>query len=248
MSECALSGTSTNEKIGEQPASPVLTRPVAADAPTALLDKLPKIDPAALESLNRIFRGDRRISFEWPDDSTCTVILHSGAKPCLTGDQSAEEVICNQQRTMAVKEIYRQPEGHKAMVIEALLGRHNISIVLASAAFLELLDGPNAALLPPEIKSALLESYLEDVIWRFEQAGGLLISVTAITHGPQKLPDRGYNLPFEIWREGKQWVTTGYLSLGLHGLDCLAGILKHQDHPPGWDLVGHLRIPVGFVL
>jgi type III secretion protein Q len=249
LNEHAFKLTSYNAKAVKQAAGPALVRPLKVDSPAALLDGLPRIESAVMESLNSIFRGDRRISFEWPDGSVCTVVLLSEFKSCLTADQNAEQVIYNKKQGMAVKEVYRRPGDQSAeLVIEARLGRHSISIGLASAAFLELLDGENAALLPPQIKCALLESYLDNAVWTFEQAGGLLISITAITHSPIELPDRGCNLFFEVQREGGRSATSGYLSLDVQGLACLASILKHQDHPLTWDQIGHLRIPVGFVL
>lgn len=241
--------TLPSEKTGEPASGPELIRPFRIDTSAAWLDSLPCFESAALESWNIIFGQNRRISFKWPDHSLCTVALRTDMMPCPKDDHNAEQVIYSNKPDTMVQEVYRLPEDQGTeLTIEARLGRHNISIILASAAFLELLDGPNAALLPPEIKCALLESYLENAVWTFEQASGLLISVTAVNYGSQKRPDRGYNLFFDLQREGGRWATSGHLSLDLHGLECLAGILKNKDHPLAWDQVDHVSIPLRFVL
>lgn len=251
MNEHAFTQTSYSAKAVERAAGPAPARPLNVDSPAALLNDLPRIESEALEYLNIIFRGDRRISFEWPDGSVCTVVLLPEFKHGMTGNANAEQLIYSKKQSegIAVKEVYRRPKGPNAeLVIEARLGRHSISIALASAAFLELLDGENAALLPPEIKCALLESYLDNAVWTFEQAGGLLINIDAVTHSPMELPDRGYKLFFELQRQGGRPAVSGYLSLDVQGLACLASILRHQDRPLAWDRIDHLQIPVSFVL
>lgn len=246
--------TSYSARVAKPAAGPAPVRScLKAGSPEALLDRLPRIEPAVLESLNRLFRGDRRISFEWPDGSVGTVVLLPEFKTCLNADQSvpqaAPQVICNKKQGIAVKEVYRRHRNQSTeLVIEARLGRNSISIGLASAAFLELLDGENAALLPAHMKCALLESYLDSAVRAFEQAGGLLISIASVTHNPLEWPDRGCNLFFEVQREEGRTATSGCLSLDVQGLACLARLFKHHDHPPAWDRIGHLRLPVGFVL
>lgn len=249
MHDHALSATSSNHHDAAQPAGPALVRPLKADSPTGLLDTLPRIESAILEHLNIIFRKDRRISFEWPDGSDCTVVLRPDLQPCPDVDNSSRQVISSKGQGTAVQEVYRSTGGKTAeMVIEARLGSHSISLCLASAAFLEILDGKNAALLPPEIICALLESYLGSAVWKFEQACGLLISISTIKHNPVVLPDRGHDLFFELRRESGRWCMSGYLSLDLQGMNCIAGIMKELDQPPPWDRIDHLHIPVGFIL
>lgn len=217
--------------------------------PTVFLDNLPRIQSDALEYLNIIYGGDRNITLEWPDGSDCTVALHPEGMPCPTESQNSKQFINHKQQGMVVQEIYRSSgPRHTELEIQARIGPHNISISLSSTGFIELLDGENAALLPPDIKCALLESYLGNAVWKFEQVSGLLINITAITHRPRKSPDRGYDLFFEIYPGGQVSASSGYLSMDLQGLCCLADILKHQGHQLPWNRIDHLRIPVGFVL
>lgn len=249
MHDHALPKISSNLKDTGQSAGPALVRPVEAGCPAALLDTLPRIESAVLEQLNIIFRKDRRISFEWPDGSDCTVVLRQDLQPCQGDGNSTRQVNSSKEQGTTVQEVYRSAEGKTVeMVIEAHLGPHSISLCMASAAFLEILDGGNAALLPSEIICALLESYLDSAVWEFEQVCGLMIRVSAITHNPVAFPDRGYNLFFELRRGSDRWRTSGYLSLDLPGMNCLAGILKELDQPPSWDRIGHLHIPVGFIM
>jgi type III secretion system YscQ/HrcQ family protein len=251
LNEHAFVLASSSEKSAEQAGGPTLIQSLEDDSPVGVLGSLPRIESAVLDFLNIIFRQDRRISFEWPDGSLCTVVLLPEFKPGRSDHQSAKQVISKKEQNqgMAVKEVYRRPEGAgDKLVIEARLGRHSISIALASTAFVELMDGENAALLPPEIKCALLESYLDDAVWTFEQAGGALISIDAVTQSPIELPDRGYNLYFELQRQEGRSAASGYLSLDFQGLACLASMLKPQVRPLAWDRIDHLQIPVSFVL
>ncbi len=249
MNEYTFKATSCSRKTNRGAAGPALVRPLPIDCPQALLDSLSAIESPVMAALNIIFGAQRRIDFEWPDGGACTVTLRSDRLIGPLENQDTGQVVCDQRQVGPVKEIYRRsvPPGAE-LVIEARLGPHSISISLASIAFLELLDGPNAALLPAEIKCALLESYLGDAVWQFEQAAGLLISITGIEHNPLNLPDRGYNLFFDIHRQGDRPSTSGRLSLDFEGLSCLAAILKNRVHPLPWDRIGHLPIPVGFVL
>lgn len=253
MYERTLTATSLNKKSDNQSAELALVQSWVVDASSALLDDLPRIKPEVLESENAIFRSDRRISFEWSDGSSSTVVLLttpiSGATHCPAANQSANVVIYQKQQDHAVNEVYRLHEGQSdKLVIDARFGPHNVSICLTSIAFLELLDGANAALLPAQFKCALVESYLENAVWRLEQTGGLLISISDIRFNPKELPNRGYNLFFEIYREKGLSACTGYLSLDLQGLGRFAAILKNQDHPLAWDRIDHLSIPLRFVL
>jgi type III secretion protein Q len=224
MFESSFTASALGKQADEQAAGSSQVPPLIVDSAGALLDSLPRIESAVLESLNIIFGADRRISFEWTDGSVCTAVLLSYALSGPIANLSAE------------------------LLIEARLGPHDISIGLASAAFIEPLDGANAALLPSEIKCALLESYLGGAVATLERAGGLIIGISAITHSPQELPDRGYNFLFEVRREGGIFASSGYLSLDFQGLGCFAAILKNQDHPLAWDRIDHLRVPVGFIL
>ena len=229
-------------------ADPTPARLSDSDVQAALLEGLPCIDSALLEPLNLIFRTERRFSFEWPDGGVCTVVLLPDVRPAVTDNQSPRQVVCDQRQGRAVQEIYRRSGDQRfEWVIEARLGPHHVSLCVESTAFAELLDGENAALLPPDIKCALLESYFDDAVRMLEQAGGQLVSIDAMLYRPEELPARGFNLFFVMQRGGLS-VTSGYLSVDLQGLKNLAGILKHQDHPLAWERLDDLRIPVSYVL
>ena len=191
----------------------------------ALLRQLPRLDGVMVDDWNTILThsSGMPLIFEFPDGQNSTLRLKSQVKSYSLPDFSAE------------------------VIIKLRLGGHLFVIGLQHFEAFNVLRGPNAELLPREIKCAIIEGYLEHMLNHAEQMAGPA-GVVDVIFNPIETNSMDCILSWEMVTAPNTLATDVYLGCDAKGLKWLAGVVKKHKPVLENNRVDGLKLPTAFCL
>ena len=105
-----------------------------------------------------------------------------------------------------------------------------------------MLRGPNAALLPDEIKCAIVEGYLDTILNRMEQLGGPIGVEKAIIN-PVEIKPQTYLLIWQLETEPGSPASKVYLGTDEQGLKKLSGLFRKFNNDTEVNWIDQIEVP-----